>query len=537
MNALDHLIIAPILLPLAAGAVMLVLNEKRRRLKQALSVLTSAALIVLAGWLLYLTEGTAAGATTLAKVYALGDWPAPYGIVLVVDRLSAMMLALAGLLGFACLVYATARWDRSGPRFHALFLLLLMGVNGAFLTGDIFNLFVFFEILLAASYGLALHGGGPARTTASLHYIVINITTSLLFLVGVSMIYAVTGTLNLADLATALPGVPAGDASLLQSGFAILGIAFLVKAGIWPLGFWLPSTYGAAAPPAAAIFAILTKVGIYIVLRFTSLLLPEYPGFAAGVGAGLQFAGMGTMIFGIVTLLASQTLGGIAGSYLLISSGTLLAAIGVGGLDATAGLLFYLVSSTLAASAMYLIIEPVERASADDDALGLFEPVFEDEYLGGPEDEERETEIGVAISATVAMLGGGFILVALLLAGLPPLPSFLAKFTIISALVGGDGGVTAWLMVFLMIASGLAALIAMTRAGIDLLWKPAERPPTRINIIEATPIGFLLVTCAGLAVWAGPVMSYMQKTAQELNNPGAYIQSVLSPAGKTERGP
>jgi multicomponent K+:H+ antiporter subunit D len=253
------------------------------------------------------------------------------------------------------------------------------------------------------------------------------------------------------------------------------------------------------------------------------------------VGAALQFAGMGTMIFGIVTLLASQTLSGIAGSYLLISSGTLLAAIGVGGVDATAGLLFYLVSSTLAASAMYLIIEPVERASAGDNALGLVEPVFEDEYLGGPEDEEQETEIGVAISATVAMLGGGFILVALLLAGLPPLPSFLAKFTIISAVVGGEGGAMTWPMVFLMIASGLAALIAMTRAGIDLLWKPADRPPTRINIIEATPIGLLLVTCAALAIGAGPVMSYMQRTAQELNDPAAYIQSVLGPVERVER--
>lgn len=531
MNALDHLIVAPILLPLAVAAAMLVLNEKRRRLKQVLSVVTAGALIAIAASLLHFTEATAAGTASLTRVYALGNWPAPHGIVLVVDRLSALMLVLANFLGFACLVYAIARWDRSGPRFHALFLFLLMGVNGAFLTGDIFNLFVFFEILLAASYGLALHGGGPVRTTASMHYIVINITASLLFLVGVSMIYAVTGTLNLADLARALPGVAAGDTSLLQSGFAILGIAFLVKAGMWPLGFWLPSTYGAAAPPAAAVFAILTKVGIYIVLRFTSLLLPEYPAFAESVGNTLKFAGMGTMIFGIVSLLASQTLSRVAGSYLVISSGTLLTTIGFGGLGATAGLLFYLVSSTLAASAMYLIIEPVERASVDDKAPGLFEPVFEDEYLGGPEDEEQETEIGVAISATVAMLGGGFILVALLLAGLPPLPSFLAKFTIIDALVGHNDSAATWLTVFLIIVSGLAALIAMTRAGIELLWKPTDRPATRINIIEATPIALLLATCIAMVIWAGPAMSYMQRTAQELDHPAAYIESVLGLPG------
>jgi multicomponent K+:H+ antiporter subunit D len=249
----EHLIVAPILLPLAVAAIMLIFNEKRQWLRQALSVATAGALVIISIALLYLTEEPSAGGMTLSKVYHLGGWPAPFGIVLVVDHLSAVMLVLASLVGFACLIYAVARWDRSGPRFHALFLFLLMGVNGAFLTGDIFNLFVFFEVLLASSYGLALHGGGAARTSAALRYIVINIVSSLLFLVGVSIIYALTGTLNLADLARLLPAIPRNDTPLLQCGLAVLGIAFLVKAGIWPVGFWLPSTYGTAAPPGAAL--------------------------------------------------------------------------------------------------------------------------------------------------------------------------------------------------------------------------------------------------------------------------------------------
>ncbi len=524
---LAHLVAAPILLPLAAAAIMLLLNERRRRLKQALSLLTCAALIIISVVLIFGIGGTTTEGGPLPQVYLLGDWPAPFGIVLVADHLSVLMLLLTSVLGFACLFYAIARWDRSGPRFHALFLLLLMGVNGAFLTGDIFNLFVFFEVLLAASYGLALHGGGQARTTASLHYIAINVATSLLFLIGVSMMYAVTGTLNLADLARTMRSVRAEDTAILQSGMAFLGIAFLVKAGTWPMGFWLPATYGAASPPSAAVFAVLTKVGVYIVLRLTALFFPEDATFAASASALLKYAGIATLAFGIVAVLASQTLTRLAGCYLLISSGVLIAAIGFGGLAVTAGMLFYLVSSTLAAGALYLIIEPVERNSADDEALRVFEPVFEDEYVGGPGDEE-ETEIGVAIPATVALLGSGFILVALLLSGLPPLPSFIGKFALIDGLLAHDGSMdpATWLMIALLVISGLAALVTMTRAGIDLLWTPTERPPARLNIVEATPIGLLLAACVALAVWAGPVQSYLERTSLELAQSTIYIDAV-----------
>lgn len=520
-----HLIVAPILLPLAAAAAMLLFNEKRRRLKQTLSLITSVGLLVTSLALVHFVgNGSGDGAP---QVYRLGDWPAPFGIVLVVDRLAALMLLLANALGLVCLIYAIARWDRSGPRFHALFLLLLMGVNGAFLTGDVFNLFVFFEVLLAASYGLALHGGGSARTTASLHYISINVATSLLFLIGVSMVYAVTGTLNLADLAGRMAAVPAQDVALLRSGLAFLGVAFLVKAGMWPLGFWLPSTYGAASPPVAAVFAILTKVGVYIVLRFGTLLLPQDAAFAVLAGTFLKYAGMATVLFGIGAVLASQTLSRLAGCYLVVSSGTLIAAIGFGGPHVTTGLLYYMIGSTLAASALYLIIEPVERNSASDEALRVFEPVFEDEYVVET-GEEQETEIGIAIPGTVAVLGAGFILVALSLSGLPPLPTFLGKFALIDGLLnrGSQLDAPAWIMICLLILSGIAALVTTTRAGIDLLWTPAERTPARLNVIEAAPVGLLLAACIALTLWGGPVVSYLEKTSEELGRSSPYIEAV-----------
>ena len=527
----DHLILVPILLPLIVSAAMLLFNERRHQLKRWLSVLTTGALIVAAIQLL-IRVGAPDAAGPI--VYRLGDWPTPFGIVLVADRLAVLMVLLTSCMGLTSLLYALARWDRLGPRFHPLFLLLLTGINGAFLTGDIFNLFVFFEVLLAASYGLVLHGAGVQRTSVSLHYIAINVATSLLFLIGVSMLYSVTGTLNMADLALRVPLVPAGDIAILEAGTAILATAFLVKAGIWPLSFWLPTTYAAAAPPIAAMFAIMSKVGIYVILRLYSLL------FGIGSGAAAKFAddfliaaGIGTIAFGTIGILSSRTLKRIAGYYILVSSGTLLAAIGTGSEAVISGGLLYLLSSTLAVSAFYLIIEPVER-NAEEEQVVASEPVFDDEYTGAPEPEE--SEIGIVIPGTIAVLGGGFIFCSLLIAGLPPLSGFIAKFAIIRGLLGGSGDIPAamWVLVTLIILSSLAAIVALSRAGIDLLWTPSTRPEPQLRGLEAMPIGLLLCLCLSIMIAAGPIMRYMQATARELATPGAYITALGLPLPPAE---
>jgi len=535
---MQHLIVAPILLPLAVSGLLLAFDERRRTLKRVVSLATVGVLVGIAVMLLWLvTDGFSLDPEAAPRVYRLGNWPAPFGIVLVADRLSALMLLLTSLLGFTALFYSMARWDRSGPRFHVLFLLLLTGVNGAFLTGDIFNLFVFFEVLLAASYGLVLHGSGTERTSASLHYITINIATSLLFLIGVAMIYATTGTLNMADLATRIPAVPSANLALLESGAAILGMAFLVKSGMWPLGFWLSRTYAAAAPPVAALFAIMTKVGIYIILRLTSLLFGDASGGAAGFTDNwLIWAGLATIAFGTIGILSARTLSQIAGHYLLVSSGILLASIGIGGHAVTAALLFYLVSSTLAVGALYLIIEPVARNVEEDDMVpGISEPVFDDEYTGAL--EEDEDEAGIVIPGTIAVLGGAFIFCTLLLSGLPPLSGFIAKFAIIDALFQHTSiAPTSWLLIALVICSGLATLIGLTRAGIDLLWTPAEDRPPRLSVIEVAPIGLLLATCLALMLSAGPIFLYMETTAIGLADRSAYIEAVLHPPHVGEAG-
>lgn len=532
----DHLIALPILLPLLASAVMLMLKERRRTAKNVITLITVCALFGIAATLMVQVINTGFSGSPVTRAYLVGNWAAPFGIVLVIDWLSALMLMVTSVLGVTSFIYSLARWDKAGPRFHALFLFQLMGLNGAFLTGDLFNLFVFFEVLLAASYGLLLHGSGAVRVKAGLHYVAINIAASLLFLIGTGMIYGVTGTLNMADLASRVLLVSGSDLPFLQAGFALLGVAFLIKAGMWPLGFWLPRTYAAAVPPVAALFSILSKVGIYALLRVYLLLFGGDHGWASNFGEEwLLYGGMATIAFGTIGVLAARSLSRLAGYSVIISSGTLLSALGAGEGAVLAGVLFYLVSSTLGMAAFYLLLEMVERKDTDQDVDAVVEPVFDDEYSNLYEDEP-ENEVGIVIPATIAILGGGFIFCALLLSGMPPLSGFIAKFAIIHDLIRLDATIapSTWSLVALLIISGLATLIATTRAGIDLLWTPSDKPLVPLKLTEAVPVGILLATCLGLMIFAGPTMRYMERTGQSLQDRQGYIRSVLN-AGPVER--
>lgn len=530
---MDHLTIAPIVIPLLAGTIMVLAGERRRAFKAGLGLASTLLLLVLAVMLLRMADSTD---TAMVRVYRLGDWPSLFGIVLVLDRLTALMLVLTSVLGVSALVFSLARWHRAGAHFHPLFQFQLMGLNGAFLTGDLFNLFVFFEVMLAASYGLALHGSEAARVRAGLHYIAINLTASLLFLVGVSMIYGVVGTLNMADLAGRVSAVAAEDRALLEAGAAILGVAFLIKAAIWPLGFWLPTTYAAASAPAAAILSILSKVGVYAVLRLWLLLFGDAAGDSAGFGGSwLLFGGLLTIAFGSVAVLATQNTARLAGASILVSSGTLLAAVGAGHVAVTGGALFYLASSVLAIAAFFLLIELVERGrEVGADVLAVTREAFGE----ADEDEVDEGEVGVAIPAVTAILSTSFMACALLLAGLPPLSGFLAKFAILAPLFtpGAGSMPITWALVAALLLSGLATIIAMTRAGINVFWALPADPMPLVRVTEIAPIAVLLTLCVALTAQAGPVMRYMQATAQSLHEPQGYITGVLaSPQPPTAR--
>jgi multicomponent K+:H+ antiporter subunit D len=522
-----HLPVLPILVPLIVGAVLVLIDDRYRLRKAIISFSGLVMLLVLAIGLV--TQASQSdGPATIS--YAIGNWPVPFGIVLVVDRLSAMMVLLATILGLATLVYSLVRWHTSGPSYHSLMQFLIMGLNGAFLTGDIFNLFVFFEVMLAASYGLALHGGGSARVKAGLHYVAINLAASSLFLIGAALLYGVTGTLNMADLAAKVALVPEADRGLMEMGAGVLAVAFLIKAGTWPLGFWLPATYSVAAPPVAAIFAIMTKVGIYALLRLSTLAFGADAGPSAGFGQiVLLGGGMATIVFGVIGLLASRTPGRMASYSVLVSAGTLLACVGIGNPTTTGGALYYLVVSTLAVSAFFMLIELMDRVRIEGaNVLALTLEVF------GDDDEEAEEEVGMSIPGALAMLSISFCVSALLLAGFPPLAGFLAKFAIISSLFNPEGltenaavSPWAWGLAGLMIFSGFATLIALMREGINTFWATLSDTPGPVRVLEMVPVAMLLAIALGMTVMAGPVMDYMQAAAGELYRPGTTIALVL----------
>ncbi|MHC8320043.1 monovalent cation/H+ antiporter subunit D [Pseudomonas sp. GB2N2] len=542
MNAMTHLIAAPILLPLLTAAVMLMLGEKHRPLKAKINLLSSLLGLGISVLLLQWTQST--GVPGSIGVYLPGNWQVPFGIVLVVDRLSALMLVLTGIIGVSALLFAMARWDGAGSSFHALFQIQMMGLYGAFLTADLFNLFVFFEVLLAASYGLILHGSGRARVSSGLHYISINLLASSLFLIGAALIYGVTGTLNMADLALKIPLVPEADRGLLHAGAAILAVAFLAKAGMWPLNFWLVPAYSAASAPVAAMFAIMTKVGIYTLLRLWTLLFSGQAGASAYFGGDwLIYGGLLTIGCAAVAILAAQRLERLASLSILVSAGILLSAIGFAQPNLIGAALFYLVSSTLALSALFLLAELIERSRSANEI-----PLYDDgdliarplESLQPPKginlDDEQKAVVGQVIPWTMAFLGLSFIACALLIIGMPPLSGFIGKLGLLHALLNPSGlgngtdepvSNAAWGLLALLIISGLASLIAFSRLGIQRFWTPQERPSPLLRRFECVPIIALLGLSILLTFKAEPLLRYTQSAAQALNNPQQYVMAVL----------
>lgn len=541
MSVMNQLIVAPILLPVLTAALMLWLGEKHRPLKARINLFSTGLGLAIAITLMMWVQKT--GTTGSIGVYLPGNWEAPFGIVLVVDHLSALMLVLTGIVAFCALLFALARWDRAGASFHALFQIQLMGLYGAFLTADLFNLFVFFEVLLAASYGLMLHGSGRARVSAGLHYITINLLASSLFLIGAALIYGVTGTLNLADLAIKIPQVPEGDLGLLHAGAAILAVAFLAKAGMWPLNFWLVPAYSAASAPVAALFAIMTKVGFYTLLRLWTLLFSGQAGASAFFGGDwLIWGGMATVSVAAISVVAAQRLERMASLSILVSAGILLSAVGFAQPSLTAGALFYLVSSTLALSALFLLAELIERSRSandialDEDADQLPKALESLHPVPGTNlDDEQKAVVGHVIPWTMAFLGLSFIACALLIIGMPPLSGFLGKLTLISALLNPLGldvakaeaiRADSWTLVALLIISGLTSLFAFVRVGIKRFWTPQEHAAPLLRLNECLPIALLVGCAVVLTFKAQALLHYTQDTAQALHDPQQYVLSV-----------
>lgn len=501
---MTHLIVAPIVLPAIIAAFSLLFRRRRRWLGASLSIAGCAALLLIALALFARAfDGT-------ISVYTLGQWPAPFGIVLVLDRLSALMLLLTSLLATTVLCHAVITGlDRRGWHFHPLFQFLLVGLNGAFLTGDLFNLFVFFEVLLIASYGLMLHGQGANRLKAGIQYVVINLVGSTLFLIGIGVLYGVTGTLNMADMAVRTARLSLGDQGLAGAGALLLSVVFGLKAALLPLHLWLPRTYASTAPAVAALFAIMTKIGVYSLIRTTTLIFGASAGALAWAPARWMLpASLLTVVIGFVGLLSARGLREQAAFGLIGSTGTLLVAVSLFDPRAMAAALYYLPHTTLAAALLFLVGDLIARRRPD----------YGDTITVGPRFANIE-----AISVL-------YMLAAIALAGMPPLSGFIGKLLILNAVTTHPAASWVWATI---LGTTLIAIIGLARAGSTLFWKSstcveAARPaPTGVDGTELLPSAALIAFMIVLVVGAGPITTFCDMISAQLFAPQAYIEAVL----------
>lgn len=501
---MTHLAALPVLIPLIAGFIILLSKVGGITLQRTLNLLVVSGLVILS---IALLQTSADGSY---QVYLLGNWQAPFGIVLVLDRLSALMVATTSVLALASLIYAIATdTDKKGSHFHVLFQFILLGLNGAFLTGDLFNLFVFFEVLLLASYALLLHGGGRKRTKAGLHYVVINLVGATLFLFAVGALYGVLGTLNIADLAAKLAVLPEEDKGLVGAAGLLLLVVFGIKAALFPLYLWMPTAYTNTSAPVAALFAIMTKVGIYAIIRVHGTIFGDDAGILTDfhlpwvLGLGLL-----TLVLAAFGVMAAKELREQVAYLVLASVATLLIAVGLNNPLALSSGLYYLIHSTLIAGGMFLLADIISRGRGS----------FADKF-----------ESGFAMPSAI-LIGSMFMFGAIAMTGVPPLSGFFGKVLILNASLSHPW--FAWVLAVVLIA-GFITIVSMARTGSLLFYdtknKTAEHTSGEpLNKLSMMAVIALFVASPVLVIFAQPITAFTEATAKQQFNSQAYVEAVLS---------
>jgi multicomponent K+:H+ antiporter subunit D len=439
-------------------------------------------------------------------LYVLGGWQPPFGIMLLVDHLSAMLVVLTTFLAFCACLYGSAQEERTGRFFYPLFMFQIMGINGAFLTGDIFNLFVFFEVLLIASYALLIHGGGKEKTGAAFHYITLNLLGSAFFLIALGTLYGTLGTLNMADMASKVASLPPEEQAIAKAGALLLLLVFGLKSAMLPLHFWLAKTYSAAPAPVAALFAIMTKVGLYSIYRVFGGIFGDEAGALANMAHDVIWVlGLATIAIGSLGVLASPSLRQLASNIIIVSVGTLLISFVVNDGQALGAGLYYLIQSTLVGSALFLIADLIkaQRGSAQDRFVIARE------------------------MAQPGMLGLMFFIAAICAVGLPPLSGFVGKALILSAITDSAERTWAWSSILI---SSLMALIVFSRAGTSLFWHLSGKKPgeTKAKPAQIVAISLLLAVTPLMTIFAHPVTQYAQQAASDITNSMHHIQQQIA---------
>ena len=502
---MNHWIVIPLILPAVVAAVIMMAARHLIDLARILSVATIIGLVVISGVLFWQASGGE------IAIYRLSNWPVPFGIVLVLDRLSALMLLMTNVLALVVVLYAIGSgWDAKGKHFHALLLFQIMGISGAFLTGDLFNLFVFFEVLLIASYGLMIHGGGQRRLRAGVQYVTYNLLGSTLFLFALGTIYAVTGTLNMADLAQKVALMTPEDSALIRVAAVLLLLVFAVKAALVPLHFWLPATYAEAPAPVAALFAIMTKVGAYAIIRvYVFIFGPDVAVIDGMIGQWLLPAALVTLAIGMIGVLGARSIGHLAAYAAIASMGTLFVAIALFSPQAMVAALYYMVHSTLAGALLFLVADMVRAGRGGEDRL-----------IPGPALPQNGLVASIYFIAAIAM------------AGLPPLSGFIGKLLVLDATADTASIAIIWATI---LAGSLVAVVGLARGGSVIFWNttgPAPQSAPHSAPISALSLAatFILVALLVLlTVLAGPATGLLEATVTQLFDRAGAIAAILPP--------
>ncbi|MFC7341417.1 Na+/H+ antiporter subunit D [Saccharopolyspora griseoalba] len=502
------LVALPVLLPLAAAGLTLALGGYAD-VQRLLGLLVLGAIIADAAALLYLAD------TAGPVVLQMGAWPAPFGITLIADRLSALLLLVSSVVTFAVLIYSIGQRitdygrEASSTTFHPMYLMLCAGVSLAYLTGDLFNLFVAFEIMLSSSYVLITRRTKAERVRAGMTYTIVSLASSLLFITMIALVYASTGTVNLADLGQKVHELPNG----LQTALALLVvIVFGVKAAMVPLHFWLPDSYPTAPAPVTAVFAgLLTKVGIYALIRTQTLVFAHSPSWKLMLGIALI-----TMIVGALGALAQNDLNRLL-SFLLVSHiGYMLFGLGVYDVLGLTGVILYVVHHITVQATLFLVSGLITRHTG---TVALTR-------MGG-------------LAKAAPPIGVLFALPALSLAGVPPFSGFVAKLALLQSGVGA-GTISAYLVTATAVLTSLLSLYAMARVWTRAFWGQVKAPvpdpdPTDELVVgtasSSRPMvaatGVLVAASVIIAALAGPLAGISERAAADLMHEDTYRSAVL----------